>query len=102
MEYILLSVGDYDDFIVLRGKRAKTETLPFWPFFHATFILDTASALQVGQKRITVSESDILSDCEVPVVPVEPSVPKSAPVLSAPVQSPKPKPLVQLTLWETA
>ena len=103
MEYIVFSDGDYDAFSVLRGERAKTETLPFWPFFRATFVLDKASALQVGHKRITVSEADILSDSEVPVVPVEASVPKpSAPVLSAPVQSPKPKPPVQLTLWETA
>ena len=93
MEYIMLSAGDYDEFIVLRGKRAKTDVLPFWPFFRVTLILDKASAMRVGQRRITVSESDILSDCEVPVAA---SVPKPPP----PVQ--KPKPPVQLTLWETA
>ena len=103
MEYIVFSGGDYDAFSVLRGERVKTEEQPFWPFFRVTLILDKASALQVGQTRITVSEAEILSDCEVPVVPVEASVPKpSAPVLSVPVQSPKPKPPVQLTLWETA
>ena len=101
MEYILLSAGAYDDFIVLRGERAKTETLPFWPFFQATFMLDKASARQLGQTRITVSESEILSDSEVPevpVIPIEASVPKP----SAPVQSPKPEQPMQLTLWETA
>ncbi|MCY3744499.1 MAG: hypothetical protein OXH00_26075 [Candidatus Poribacteria bacterium] len=97
MEYILFRAEDYDEFIVLRGKRVKTEEHPFWPFFHATFILDKASALRVGNEQITVSESEILSDCEVPEVPVEASVPKP----TAPVQSPKPKPPVQLTLWET-
>ena len=103
MEYILFSGGDYGELTVLRGERVRTEEHPFWPFFCVTLILDTASAQQIGQKRITVSEAEILSDCEVPVVPVEASVPKpSAPVLSAPVQSPKPQPPVQLTLWETA
>ena len=98
MEYIMFSAGDYDEFIVLRGKRVKTEEHPFWPFFRATFILDKASAMRLGKERITVSGSDILSDCEVPEVPVEASVLKP----SAPVQSPKPEPPVQLTLWETA
>ena len=106
MEYILLSAGDYGDFIVLRGERVKTETLPFWPFFQATFRLDKASARQLGQTRITVSESEILSDSEVPevpVIPVEASVPKPpVRVPSAPVQSPKPEQPMQLTLWETA
>ena len=94
MEYIMFSAADYDEFIVLRGKRVKTEEHPFWPFFRATFILDKASAMRLGQERITVSESDILSDCEVPVKPSAPKPP--------PVQNPKPKPPVQLTLWETA
>ena len=100
MEYILFSAGDYDDFIVLRGKRVRTEEQPFWPFFHAIFMLDKASAMQIGEEQITVCESDILSGCE---VPVEASVPKpAAPVLSAPVQSPKPRLPVQLTLWKAA
>lgn len=93
MEYILLSNGDYDAFIVLRGKRAETEEHPFWPFFRVTLILDTASAIRVGQRRITVSESDILSDCEVPVAT---SVPKPPPSVQ------KSKPPVQLTLWDAA
>ena len=29
MEYIMFSAADYDEFIVLRGKRVKTEEHPF-------------------------------------------------------------------------
>ena len=37
MEYIMLSAGDYDEFIVLRGKRAKTDVLPFWALLSCYF-----------------------------------------------------------------
>lgn len=70
-ELILLEGLDYkgfDEFIVVSGERIETQADPnFYPFGHAvTFRLCHRDAVRIGQKIITVSESAILTDCELP------------------------------------
>ena len=58
----------FDDFMVVSGERIETETDPnFYPFTHAvTFRLSPEDAVRVGEKVITVAESAILQDCQLP------------------------------------
>ena len=53
----------------LSGERIPTETTDtsIYPFGHAvTLKLSPHSAARVGQEIITISEAEILSDCELP------------------------------------
>lgn len=70
-ELILLEgIGDkgFDEFIVVSGERIETQADPnFYPFTHAvTFRLCPEDAARIGQEVITVAESAILQDCELP------------------------------------
>jgi len=58
----------FDEFMVVSGERIETQTDPnFYPFTHAvTFRLCHRDAVRVGQKIITVAETAILEDCELP------------------------------------
>ena len=66
-ELILLEVG-VDEFICVSGERIETETDPnFYPFGHAvTFRLCPEDAARIGEEIITVSEAEILIDCQLP------------------------------------
>ena len=66
-ELIILEI-DVDDFIVVSGERIETETDPnFYPFGHAvTLRLCSEDAARIGQEIITVSEAEILQDCQLP------------------------------------
>ncbi|MDE0423539.1 MAG: hypothetical protein OXN25_01585 [Candidatus Poribacteria bacterium] len=66
-ELIVLEV-DVDEFIVVSGERIETETDPnFYPFGHAvTLRLCSEDAARIGEEIITVSEAEILQDCELP------------------------------------
>ena len=71
MELIILEgIGDkgFDEFIVVSGERIETETdSNFYPFGHAvTFRLCANDAARIGQEIITVAESEILQDCDLP------------------------------------
>lgn len=83
----------YDEFIVVSGERIETQADPnFYPFTHAvTFRLCHRDAVRIGQKTITVSESAILTDCELP---------KATELPAVEVETHTPKlPTKQLTLW---
>ena len=58
-----------DTFMCLSGERIDTETdTSIYPFEHAvTLKLSPDSAARIGQEVITVSESEILQDCEIPM-----------------------------------
>ncbi len=74
-ELIILEI-DVDDFICVSGERIETETDPnFYPFGHAvTFRLSPSDAARIGgQEIITVSEAEILQDCELPKATAETS-----------------------------
>ena len=77
MEELIILEGidrkGYDDFMVVSGERIETQTDPnFYPFTHAvTFRLRHRDAVRVGQKIITVSESAILTDCDLPKATAE-------------------------------
>lgn len=66
-ELIILEV-DVDEFICVSGERIETETDPnFYPFGHAvTLRLCPEDTERLGQEIITVSEAEILQDCELP------------------------------------
>ena len=67
-ELIILEV-DVDDFICVSGERIETQTDPnFYPFGHAvTFRLSSSDAARIGgQDIITVPETALLQDCELP------------------------------------
>lgn len=96
---IIIEVG-IDEFIVLTGKRIKTQRHDtVYPFHHAaTFQLDARSAARIGQNTITVSEAELLIDAaadwkeiSVATVPVF-----DVPVVDVPYIEPS-----QLTLWES-
>ena len=67
---ILEGIGMHgrDEFMVISGERIETETDPnFYPFTHAvTFRLSRKDAVRVGQEIITVSETAILTDSDLP------------------------------------
>lgn len=65
----------FDEFMVVSGERIETETDPnFYPFTHAvTFRLCHRDAVRVGQKMITVAETAILVDCQLPKATAEAS-----------------------------
>ena len=67
MDYIMLEIGE-GDFICLSGERIETESDPsVYPHGHAvTFRLSAHSAERIGQDTITVPESAILQNCELP------------------------------------
>ena len=66
-ERIILEIG-VDEFICVSGERIETQTDPnFYPFGHAvTLRLCPEDAARIGQEIITVSEAEILIDCELP------------------------------------
>ena len=66
-ELIILEV-EVDEFICVSGERIETETDPnFYPFGHAVTIrLCPEDAARIGEEIITVSEAEILQDCELP------------------------------------
>ena len=66
-ELIILEV-EVDEFICVSGERIETATDPnFYPFGHAvTLRLCPEDAARIGQEIITVSEAEILIDCEIP------------------------------------
>ena len=66
-ELVIIQTGT-DDFMCLSGERIDTETdAGVYPFGHAvTLRLSPDSAARVGQDTITISESEILQDCEIP------------------------------------
>lgn len=66
-EWILLET-ECDECIVVSGERVETETDPiFYPFTHAvTFRLCPQDAARLGQEVITVPETAILVDCQLP------------------------------------
>ena len=57
-----------DTFMCLSGERIETETdTSIYPFEHAvTLRLSPDSAARIGQDTITVSEAEILQNCELP------------------------------------
>ena len=75
---ILEGIGMHgrDEFMVVSGERIETQADPnFYPFGHAvTFRLSPEDAGRVGQKVITVSETAILQDCELPKATELPAV----------------------------
>lgn len=71
MEYVIIHSVDnngQDEFMCLSGERIETETdTSIYPFEHAvTLRLSPDSAARVGQEVITVSEAELLQDCEIP------------------------------------
>ena len=66
-ELILLEI-DVDEFICVSGERIETQTDPiFYPFGHAVTIrLCPEDTQRLGQEIITVSEAEILQDCDLP------------------------------------
>ena len=66
----------FDEFMVVCGERIETQADPnFYPFGHAvTFRLCHRDAVRVGQKIITVAETAILVDCELPKATEVPAV----------------------------
>ncbi|MCY3739963.1 MAG: hypothetical protein OXH00_02975 [Candidatus Poribacteria bacterium] len=81
-----------DEFMVVSGERIETQADPnFYPFGHAvTFRLCQRDAGRIGQETITVAETAILTDCDLP---------SEAPELPA-VETHTPKQLTkQLTLF---
>ncbi|MCG9132743.1 hypothetical protein J5I95_13780 [Candidatus Poribacteria bacterium] len=71
MEYVIIHGTDHtgeDTFMCLSGERIETETdTSVYPFQHAvTLKLSADSAARIGQDTITVSESEILQNCELP------------------------------------
>lgn len=66
-ELIILEI-DVDEFICVSGERIETQTDPnFYPFGHAvTLRLCSEDAARIGQEIITVSEAEILQDCQLP------------------------------------
>ncbi len=66
----------FDEFMVVSGERIETQADPsFYPFGHAvTFRLCHRDAVRVGQEIITVAESAILQDCELPKATEVPAV----------------------------
>lgn len=96
-ERIILET-DFDDFIVVSGERVETESDPtFYPFTHAvTFRLCPRDAARIGEEIITVCESDILVDCELPKATDLPAVETT--LTNEPTNEPK-KPAVQLTIF---
>ena len=66
-ELIILEI-DVDEFICVSGERIETETDPnFYPFGHAvTFRLCPEDAARIGEEILTVSEAEILQDCQLP------------------------------------
>ena len=75
---ILEGIGMHgrDEFMVVSGERIETQADPnFYPFGHAvTFRLCHRDAVRVGQEIITVAESAILQDCELPKATELPAV----------------------------
>jgi len=71
-ELIILEV-DVDEFICVSGERIETETDPnFYPFGHAVTIrLCSEDAARIGEEIITVSEAEILQDCQLPEAATE-------------------------------
>ena len=68
MEYVIIQTGE-DDFMCLSGERIDTTETDagVYPFGHAvTLRLSPDSAARIGQDTITISESEILQDCEIP------------------------------------
>ena len=72
MEYVIIQGVDnngMDTFMCLSGERIETETTDtsIYPFEHAvTLRLSPDSAARVGQEVITVSEAELLQNCEIP------------------------------------
>ena len=72
MEYVIIHSVDnngQDEFMCLSGERVETEPTDtsIYPFEHAvTLRLSPDSAARIGQEIITVSETEILQDCEIP------------------------------------
>lgn len=58
----MLEISD-GDFMCLSGERIETETDPIG---HATFRLSPHSAERIGQETITVPQTAILQNCELP------------------------------------
>lgn len=73
-ERIILEVG-VDEFICVSGERIETQSDPnFYPFGHAvTLRLTPESAARIGQEIITVAETEILQDCELPKATEQPA-----------------------------
>ena len=63
----MLEIG-VDEFVCVSGERIETETDPsVYPFGHGvTFRLTPQDAARIGQEVITVAESEILQNCELP------------------------------------
>ena len=72
-EYVIIQGVDnngMDTFMCLSGERIETETTDtsVYPFGHGvTLRLSPDSAARVGQEIITVSETEILQDCAIPM-----------------------------------
>ena len=93
MERVIIEMGE-DEFMCLSGERIETETDPsVYPFEHAvTLRLCARDAARIGQETITVAESAILQDCELP---------KATELPAAETQAAK-RPTKQLTLFGDA
>ena len=72
-EYVIIHSVDnngQDEFMCLSGERIETEQTDtsIYPFGHGvTLRLSPDSAARVGQEVITVSESEILQNCAIPM-----------------------------------
>ena len=81
MEHVIIQGVDNngaDTFMCLSGERIPTtETdTSVYPFSHGvTLRLSPHSAARIGQEIITVSEAEILSDCELPTAPEATALP---------------------------
>ena len=75
---ILEGIGMHgrDELMVVSGERIETQADPnFYPFTHAvTFRLCHSDAVRVGQKIITISETAILEDSQLPKATQLPAV----------------------------
>lgn len=72
MDYIMLEI-DEGDFMCLSGERIETETDPI--IGHATFRLSPHSAERIGQDTITVPQTAILQNAELPKATDLPTLP---------------------------
>lgn len=85
MNELIVLETEVNGFMVVSGERVATATDPnCYPFEHAvTFRLCPRDAERLGQDTITVAESAILQDCELPKATELPAVEDTAEVITA-------------------
>lgn len=99
MKELIILETEFDEFIVVSGERVETETdTNVYPFEHAvTFRLSPQDASRLGQEVITVPETAILVDCELPKATELPAANETA-VTNEPTNDVR-NPAVQLTIF---